>query len=341
MACLRPIQIRNKRYQKLLQTPSQYFAYLKETIGYQNCIINTTDPKEPYYLPPDYYINVPCGKCAECRKHKRLSWSFRLMQEQKQYKSSAFLTLTLDDKSLKRFAKNPDKPIKLFIDRLRKHLGFRPRYFFVSEYGETTDRLHFHGIIFGTDRKSLPFDLLRGKWQYGHVWIAEFCDFRTANYITKYMLKDSNGKKPILLCSNGIGLRYVTPITTNTFINNFDFKTTVQVGRTFYPLHRYYQDKMLNDDLRLCRMLNARFGIQKPNLVFNKIQYNSQYEYLKARSEWYDFTLKTKLSYGIYNSRTRKNRGFFFESSSTDFESWHIRPRHSYPCVVQGCITWR
>lgn len=160
MACLRPITIPNPRYKKLLKTPSKFFDYLKNTLGLEHCFYNETDKTLPFgLLPIDFKISVPCGKCAECRKSKRLAWSHRLAVETMQHKESTFLTLTLDDKFLDEFKDTPKVPLMRFIDRLRKHLGYRPKYFFVSELGEKTRRLHFHGVIFGTSRKDFPLIL--------------------------------------------------------------------------------------------------------------------------------------------------------------------------------------
>lgn len=342
MSCLRPLTIINPRYKKLLKTPKKFFEYLEFTLGYEHCFFNSSDKTMPYgWLPLDYKITVPCGKCAECRKEKRLSWSHRLAVEVMQHKESTFLTLTLDNKYLEQFADAPKRPLLLFIDRLRKHLGYRPKYFFVSELGEKTRRLHFHGVIFGTSRKGLSFDLLRGKWQYGICWLADFCNVKTANYITKYMLKDSKGYKPFMLCSNGIGLAYVNDKNKQQFINNFQFKNYTKIGSAWYPLHRYYQDKFLDDDLKLIKMLNAKYDISPRKFVFKKIEYKDEYSMLKAKRAWLGWTIKNSLNYvDIHDSETRKNRGFEFESPFADFESNDLCSWNFDSDFVQGYFTW-
>lgn len=342
MSCLRPITIINPRYRKLLKTPKLFTDYLSNTLGYEHCFFNSTDKTMPFgYLPIDYKITVPCGKCAECRKRKRLSWSHRLAVEVMQHKESTFLTLTLDDESLERFKDEPKKPLLLFIDRLRKHLGYRPKYFFVSELGEKTRRLHYHGVIFGTGRYTIPFELLRGKWQYGIVWLADFCNVKTANYITKYMLKDSKGYKPFMLCSNGIGLAYVNPQNQQRFINNFQFNSYTKIGSAFYPLHRYYQDKFMDDDLRLVKMLNDKYDTSPREYVFKRIKYKDELSMLKAKRKYYDWTLTLDKEYGsIHNPKTRTDLGSVIESTFADFENNFVRPWHADSDFVQGHFAW-
>lgn len=293
-------------------------------------------------LPIDFKISVPCGKCAECRKSKRLAWSHRLAVEVMQHKESTFLTLTLDDKSLDEFKDTPKVPLMRFIDRLRKHLGYRPKYFFVSELGEKTRRLHYHGVFFGTSRKEFPFDVIRKKWQYGIVWLAPFCNVKTANYITKYMLKDNKGYKPFMLCSNGIGLAYVTDKNKERFINNYQFNPNTKIGNAWYPLHRYYQDRFLDDDLKMSKMLNAKYDISPKKYVFKGITYSSDKLVQIAKLKWLDWTNKTDLSNyaNIYDSQTRTYRSSLLESTSTDFEVHDLQSWHTDSDFVQGYFAW-
>lgn len=44
------------------------------------------------------HVNVPCGKCSECIKRRRMEWCFRMEQEMKDSKTCYFITLTYDPK---------------------------------------------------------------------------------------------------------------------------------------------------------------------------------------------------------------------------------------------------
>lgn len=311
MSCLKPILLKNPRYKK--QSKEEFDEYRKNVIGEHNLVFNDN----PYigsigFKPPDYYIKVPCGKCLECKKKKRLSWSLRLMHECRSHKESTFLTLTLDNEYLVEFKDDPKRPLKLYIDRLRKHLGYRPKYFFVNEYGEENDRLHYHGVIFGTDKEKLPFDLLRGKWPYGISWLGSFCNYKTANYITKYMLKYSGDKKPFIMCSNGIGESYVTkPGCLEKHLNNFDYRPYVHENNAFYPLPKYYVDKLFTDELKVCLMLNRT---KQDKYYLRGKEYRSEYEYLKARDRWYKDTLRL----GMSDSLKTRYYGKFYISETGD-----------------------
>lgn len=286
-------------------TPLQLSRYCIEVIGIQHCTFTKfANDSYPRYYPPDYQLSVPCGKCAQCLKTKRLGWSVRLLYELENYKESTFVTLTLDDKNLKRFKKTPKKPLLLYIDRLRKHLGYRPKYFFVSELGEENGRLHYHGIIFGTSKKEFPFELQRDKWQYGICWFG-YCNAKTCNYIVKYLLKGSNGYKPFILCSNGIGKSYLDkPNIESWHINNFDFRDYINKNGVLYPLPTYYSNKIYSEDVKLVKMLNKSI-FDHFERKFLGITYTNLFEYNKALQRHYEWTLKQKLSERVvYRSYT-------------------------------------
>lgn len=46
------------------------------------------------------HINVPCGKCANCIKRRRMEWCFRMEQELAVSKCAFFVTLTYDNKNV-------------------------------------------------------------------------------------------------------------------------------------------------------------------------------------------------------------------------------------------------
>lgn len=114
---------------------------------------------------------VPCGKCEDCRNAMRSSWVFRLRVEldklcEKGWKIG-FFTLTYSNESLPTIPKYLFKSefreipcfsksdIRTFFTKLKKfcwrHYDCRGesalRYMLCSEYGEHTQRPHYHGII--------------------------------------------------------------------------------------------------------------------------------------------------------------------------------------------------
>ena len=299
MACLNPSTILNPRYKKLGLYGTN--DYCEKVIGIRNSIL--TD--DYLYKPPDYYIEIPCGTCFQCLKRKRLEWSFRLLQEIQQHKESTFVTLTFDDKYLQEFKDNPKRPLMLYIDRLRKHLGYRPRYWFISELGDDvkhTGRLHFHGIFFGTSKKDFPFDVQRGKWKYGNVWLG-YVNFKTANYITKYMLKFQKDYKPIMMLSNGIGLSYVSRKQLDYHLNNFDPRMYCNFLGRKYPLSSYYKTKLFCEEIRVALMLNRYNDIQPKEYSLNGFKFTDYKKYCQYRKVQYDNTLRRGTSLPVKSRR--------------------------------------
>ena len=45
-------------------------------------------------------VNVPCGKCIECRLDYSRSWAFRMICELEYHEAASFLTLTYDDENV-------------------------------------------------------------------------------------------------------------------------------------------------------------------------------------------------------------------------------------------------
>lgn len=134
---------------------------------------------------------VPCGHCEACRASRQSKWVTRINLEARFWKHVIFFTLTYDDvhlpvydlsqltvedetlieaveKSID-FCKARDyqinypcvEDIQKFIKRLRKWLSYYEpekekqvlRYYVASEYGPTTARVHYHGLLFTSSDK--------------------------------------------------------------------------------------------------------------------------------------------------------------------------------------------
>lgn len=169
------------------------------------------DPKDygTPYVDKEWYIPVPCGKCASCRMDYAREWSNRMILELQDHDQAMFLTLTYNDDHLpysdKGFPTLVKRDVQLFLKRLRKHLnGKRIRYYFSGEYGSKTERPHYHAIIYGIGLNTFPDLIYRGSNKLGHpyftsptlerIWRNGFISFssvtwRTCNYVSRYVLK--------------------------------------------------------------------------------------------------------------------------------------------------------
>lgn len=171
---------------------------------------------EPIYHPKD--IAIPCGGCYECRLEKSRQWADRMMLELDHSKTAVFVTLTyspdfvpvsmLDDNDECIFTLNK-RDVQLFLKRLRKRFEPREiRYYLCGEYGDTTNRPHYHAIIYGLSLSDFPDSftvhrndynqyiycspMLAEIWGKGYASIANV-SWQTCAYVARYTMKKLSG----------------------------------------------------------------------------------------------------------------------------------------------------
>lgn len=98
-------------------------------------------------------IDIPCGCCIGCRMAKAKEWKIRNCLESSYHGSDQhFITLTYDDEHLpinefgEPYLKKDD--LSLFMRYIRRNCGDF-RFFGCGEYGENTQRPHFHLLLYG------------------------------------------------------------------------------------------------------------------------------------------------------------------------------------------------
>lgn len=213
------------------------------------------DPKE---FPNG--LKVPCGKCIACRIKKRTEWSVRMLHELNYHKANSFITLTYSDEHLPGDGSLKKRDLQLFFKRLRKELAKDNRvikYFACGEYGDLTNRPHYHSILFGCGLSIEDRNIVMRNWNYtdwsveeiknNSFGIAEQDSIRyVAQYIDKKLTGDkanevykSQGREPVFrLLSNGIGLRHCLDnphYSDNLYITVNGIKMTIP---------RYYIEKL-------------------------------------------------------------------------------------------------
>ena len=247
--------------------------------------------KQEYGLPlPDLYIEVPCGKCHSCVRSKMNGWRLRLIAELKQWSFSVFITLTFDDSMMERFRDDPNKAVRLFLDRMRKNVGNGIKHFIIGEYGEKTGRFHYHGILFGVPR-NFDVNQVEKLWKYGFVYLG-WCNERTIHYITKYITKvdyNKNHKKankqdiPRIIVSHGIGSSFVDYARNEPMKK--DLKPFLITGKgAKIPLPRYVKAKLYSEQDNI----NMRiFQYLKPfERYLNGKKYTESCEYYRDLKEF-------------------------------------------------------
>lgn len=146
-------------------------------------------------------ILIPCGECIGCRLTWRRQWAIRCMHEKRLHCESAFLTLTYDDDHL------PSPPtlllsdLQLFMKRLRSTRPVGLRFFACGEYGESTQRPHYHLLLFNTDfadkrywKDSATGEPLFRSAELSRLWpagsnVLGSVSAKSCAYVAGYMLK--------------------------------------------------------------------------------------------------------------------------------------------------------
>lgn len=161
-------------------------------------------------------LALPCGSCLGCRTDKAREWAHRCGHETTRWPRNIFITLTYDDAHLPEHGYLDAAALTRFFKRLRKRAQDSRRsfdrnhragirYFACGEYGEQTERPHYHAILFNcafkdekiSGRNDDGTDLytsatLRELWPFGHHKYGE-ANAAAAGYIAQYNLKKQWG----------------------------------------------------------------------------------------------------------------------------------------------------
>nr|QJB19968.1 MAG: replication initiator protein [Microvirus sp.] len=205
---------------------------------------------------------VPCGRCVECLERRRSEWTFRIKQEWKEAEYAYFITLTLNDDYAERMDSGvttlSKKILQNYFKKIRKQAP-NLRYYAVGEYGSSTRRAHYHGIIF-----NCPADILMDKWsQFGDPMgfvKVDPVNEATIHYVAGYVIEKygdidfKTGKtqkwtdemlQPFALMSKGLGKIYLKHAAK---FHKSQWTTTVtNEGGTKGNLPRYYRLKIFDE----------------------------------------------------------------------------------------------
>lgn len=167
----------------------------------------------------------PCGKCLSCRIAKSREWSARLIHELGDWQEAVFVTLTYDDEHLPPNHSLVKKDLQKFFKRLRRYYQKPIRYFACGEYGEKTNRPHYHAIIYGIGYKDRQ--VIKDSWR-----LCQWNNFQdkkafgtvtydSCRYVSDYIFKKYDKVKaeevylskgleiPFKICSQKLGLSFV------------------------------------------------------------------------------------------------------------------------------------
>lgn len=218
-------------------------------------------------------LEVPCGKCLACKIARSREWALRMIHEYDSWDRAVFITLTYDDEHLN--YKNgfiqptiDSKDLQKYFKRLRKTLATAKRkisYYACGEYGEKTERPHYHAIIFGIGIEehllekngNVSKGICKDLWGKGNVHMG-LVTYDSARYVSQYIDKKYSGELkrkvytstgrqcPFQLVSQGFGLRFAMK---NKILFDENLYTTIR-GK-IVGLPRYYKKKLNIDPKRL------------------------------------------------------------------------------------------
>lgn len=191
---------------------------------------------------------------------------------------NTFATVTYSDENLPALADGrptlSPADLRNFLKRLRK--AFEPRklrFFAAGEYGDHTERPHYHLALFGypncaygqsrydrSRRDCCPAcDALRDAWGLGHVYLGELSD-ASASYVAGYVLKKMTGMDDGRLAGRypefarmsnrpGIGADMMHEVASTLMTFNLDetqpdVPSALRHGRRTMALGRYLHRKL-------------------------------------------------------------------------------------------------
>lgn len=202
-----------------------------------------------------------------CRIRRRRLWTFRLLMEMQDWPEDEclFVTLTYDEKSVPADGSLNPRDLVLFLKRLRKRLWTREkqrvRYYGVGEYGERTNRPHFHIILFGVRDVAD----VRAVWTKGHVHagtVSESSIAYVCGYVTNFRLGITDEEKTRLggryrefarmSRRPGLGAAAMEQLSrtlqtrdgSRAIANSLDVPNCLRVGRRQYGIGRYLRRKL-------------------------------------------------------------------------------------------------
>jgi len=155
----------------------------------------------------DLEIDLPCGQCIGCRLERSRKWAIRCVHEASLYENNSFITLTYAPENLPAEGTLVLKHFQDFMKRLRKRFPEEKiRFFHCGEYGEKTQRPHYHACLFNfdfNDKKLLKINndqkyyesaTLQSLWPHGHSMTGAVT-FESAAYVARYITKKITGEK--------------------------------------------------------------------------------------------------------------------------------------------------
>lgn len=117
-----------------------------------------------------------------------------MLHELEAHDDSIFITLTYSDDYISNNQSLSKSDLQKFFKRLRKNIyPKRIRYFACGEYGDKTQRPHYHSILFGMSLRKEDKQVINDSWTFGHVYYG-LAEPDSINYVAQYIDKKFTGE---------------------------------------------------------------------------------------------------------------------------------------------------
>jgi len=193
--------------------------------------------------------------------------------------SNTFLNITYDDEHNSGGLSIRD--IQLLYKKLR-HKNDKPiKHFTAGEYGDRTQRPHYHAIIFGMeqpkdkqrwDKEYNHSQTLNNLWGKGNITFTDLTDARIA-YATGYVLKKAGYRKQIYCDEDGVDLqppfRIMSQGLGKAYLEKYheDLKYGYYQGReNRQTIPRYYLDWLKREKEQLMAKIETRRDAHRQTL---------------------------------------------------------------------------
>ena len=213
-----------------------------------------TSPVRLRHLSPSLYpdgLLVPCGKCLACRIAKRTEWAMRMLHELSDYEDAVFVTLTYDEDHIPSNHSLKKSDLQKWFKRVRKEIEPKKiRYFACGEYGDKTQRPHYHAIIFGLSLRVDDKMVMQSKWPMGRLhygtaepdsirYVAQYIDKKYTGDFAKREYAEKHREPVFRVSSLGLGRSYI-----NKNSDQIKRMGHCTVRGVLHSLPRYYLNKL-------------------------------------------------------------------------------------------------
>lgn len=153
--------------------------------------------KQPYMIGVQ---PCPCGRCLPCLINRRRVWSHRMVLESYKHGDSCWATLTYDEEHLPKDGSLDVRHYQLWLKKLRKRMEpEKLRFFLCGEYGDESNRPHYHVALFGLNSYVAggadgTGGIVKDTWEHGFTFVGELT-WESAQYIAGYVTKKMTSKE--------------------------------------------------------------------------------------------------------------------------------------------------